>query len=174
MLKVFANKGETGAIPLNAENLNYNFNEVLNLIYPIGAIIIKDTDTDYSNYLGFSWQKVFAGKTLVGLDTSDSDFNSIGKTGGEKSHTLTLNEIPSHGHSQWVLNKNDNGYRKPSNVSNSSDIGTNGYAISLTNDFHSDDTKGWSHGTLSALKGGDQAHNNLQPYTVVAFWKRIE
>lgn len=174
MLKEFANKGDSGAIPINAENLNYNFDEVLNLIYPIGAIIIKDTDTDYSNYLGFLWQKVFVGKTLVGLDTSDNDFSIIGKTGGEKTHTLTLNEIPSHGHSQWVLNKNDSGYAKPANVSDTSDIGINGYAIATDNILHSKDTKGWSNGTLSALKGGDQAHNNLQPYTVVAFWKRVE
>lgn len=149
MLKIFANKGESGAIPLNAENLNYNFKEVLNLIYPVGAIIIKDSDTDYSNYLGFTWQKVFAGKTLVGLDISNSDFNFVGKTGGEKMHTLTIDEMPSHSHKlAWQ-------YTGMSGTT-AAIIGYDGneYAVSS--------------------RGGDQAHNNLQPYVVVAFWKRVE
>lgn len=149
MLKVFANKGEKGAIPLNAENLNYNFNEVLNLIYPVGAIIIKDSDTDYSNYLGFTWQKVFAGKTLVGLDSSDSDFNVIGKTGGEKTHTLTIDEMPSHSHKLTWLYTGMSG-----TTSSVLAYDGNEYAVSS--------------------RGGDQPHNNLQPYEVVAFWKRVE
>lgn len=149
MLKIFANKGETGAIPLNAENLNYNFNEVLNLIYPVGAIIIKDSDTDYSNYLGFSWQKVFAGKTLVGLDASDSDFNLIGKTGGEKTHTLTIDEMPSHSHKlAWQY---------------SGTSGTTSAVLAYDGNEYA-----------VSSRGGDQAHNNLQPYEVVAFWKRVE
>lgn len=155
MLKIFANKGETGAIPLNAENLNYNFNEVLNLIYPIGAIIIKDSDTDYSNYLGFSWQKVFAGKTLVGLDTSDSDFNLIGKTGGEKTHTLVADEIP------------------PLNIFAPGEL--SGQNFAYLNNY--DGTNGSSIGTTPIGKTKltpAVPHNILQPYKVVAFWKRVE
>ncbi len=149
MLKEFANKGDSGAIPINADNLNYNFDEVLNLIYPIGSIIIKADSGDYSNYLGFSWQKVFAGKTLVGLDTSDNDFSIIGKTGGEKTHTLTIDEMPSHSHSF--------------NWSYAGSSGTNSAVIGYTgNEF-----------TISST-GGNQPHNNLQPYAVVAFWKRVK
>lgn len=35
------------------------------------------------------------GKVAVGKDTNDTDFNTLGKTGGEKEHTLTLSELPA-------------------------------------------------------------------------------
>lgn len=42
------------------------------------------------------------GKVVVGLDETDTDFNSLGKTGGNKTHTQTVNEMPSHTHSTTV------------------------------------------------------------------------
>lgn len=40
------------------------------------------------------------GKTPVGFDVSQSEFNSLGQIGGAKTHTLTTNEMPSHTHTQ--------------------------------------------------------------------------
>ena len=93
------------------------------------------------------------GKVTIGQDTIDTDFNTIGKTGGEKEHTLTIDEMPAHNH-------NLNGYTDM--VSNTGNEyyktvkGSNSYGIGNTKN-----------------SGGDQAHNNLQPYQVVAYWKRI-
>lgn len=56
-LKIFKNKGESGAIPLSAENLNYNFQEVLNLVCPVGKVEIFYDNDDHSNYLGFTWKR---------------------------------------------------------------------------------------------------------------------
>lgn len=39
------------------------------------------------------------GKVPVGLDSSDTDFDALGETGGAKTHTLSSSEIPSHSHS---------------------------------------------------------------------------
>lgn len=38
------------------------------------------------------------GKSLVGLDVDDADFNEVGKTGGSKTHTQTWSEMPQHTH----------------------------------------------------------------------------
>src|SRR5690606_2005011 len=38
------------------------------------------------------------GRTIVGVDPGDSDFNDRGKTFGAKTHTLTVSEMPSHSH----------------------------------------------------------------------------
>ena len=84
------------------DNINFTLKEtcsLINLLYPIGQIIIKGDNADYSNWLGFTWERTAVGKVLVGLDTADTDFNAIGKIGGEKTHTLIVDEMPAHNHS---------------------------------------------------------------------------
>lgn len=148
-LKIFKNKGESGAIPLNAENLNYNFNEILNLLNPIGRGFIDFTNTDYSNYLGFTWERELVGMTAVGLDTTQTEFNSVGKIGGEKTHTLTVSEMPKHSHNALIGGDGDK------------------YAASFV-------TNGNNLYYVPTNEAGDnQPHNNLQPYKVVSYWKRI-
>lgn len=136
--------------PYNAETFNAMQNKLLNSIYPIGSIIIKDDATDYSSYLGFSWEKVFAGVTLVGLDTTQEEFNEIGKKGGEKTHTLTIDEMPKHRH----------GIRTSSSSGGQVDNMPWGAAQA-------------TQPTNTEYSGGSQPHNNLQPYQVVAYWKRV-
>lgn len=86
------------------------------------------------------------GKVPVGLDSSDTDFNTIGKTGGEKTHQLTINEMPSHNHPGIFRYTNQTG------------IYSRLY-------LGSDGTKLNNEGKA----GGDQPHNNLQPYEVNNF-----
>lgn len=89
------------------------------------------------------------GKVPVGLNSSDTDFDILGKTGGEKSHKLTINEMPAHSH---LLDDYFEGAGGTTGV----------WAIrSIAN------LSGFKHGTES--KGGDQAHNNLQPYIVLNY-----
>ena len=158
----FKNKPDTET-PINAPNLNYNFNEVLNLIYPIGAIMIRADNIDYSDYLGFEWERTLVGKAPVGIDSDDTDFNVIGKIMGEKKHTLTVDEMPSHKH-QVLMSYTPNSEHTHSN-------GT--YAASFSEGANPSD------GTYSSLDdrisntGGNQPHNIIQPSQIVAFWKRI-
>jgi microcystin-dependent protein len=51
--------------------------------------------------LGFgTWAAFGAGRVLVGLDAGDVDFDTVEETGGAKTHTLTVDEMPSHTHTQ--------------------------------------------------------------------------
>lgn len=88
------------------------------------------------------------GKISVGLDSSDSDFNTVGKTGGEKEHTLTIAEMPSHNHAQRL---GDNG----------TITGSGSYDWSM-----SDTARNYDGSDLAQSTGGNQPHNNLQPYQV--------
>lgn len=89
------------------------------------------------------------GRTLVGKDSTDTDFNELGKTGGEKTHTLTVDEMPSHKH-ELIVNKQQGG-------ANAALQPTWGTAFSSTDS-----------GSILAT-GGDQPHNNLQPHIVTNF-----
>ena len=101
---------------------------------------------------------------LVGRDTSDSDFNTILKTGGEKTHKLSVDELARHGHSV-------------------KDTGT-GWAVGSPSDKKGDPwgVAGYGQGTdatqgynflTAGENGNNQPHNNLQPYIVVYRWRRI-
>ncbi len=102
----------TGETPLNAGNLNQmqdNIEEaiegMLKLTFPIGSTYITQTDTNPSTILGFgTWERV-KGRVLVGLDENDEDFNKIGKIGGEKKHTMSINELVKHNHSMVGIPK---------------------------------------------------------------------
>lgn len=92
------------------------------------------------------------GRTIVGLDTDDTDFNTIGKTLGEKTHTLTVAEMPEHNHKQSL----DGG--------NSGNSGNAAYSWSIPANqyFYTGDD-------LTGKTGGSQPHNNIQPSFVATY-----
>ena len=90
--------GETIATAERMKHIEDGIADLYNAIFPVGQIVIKGDNEDYSNWLGFTWERTAVGKVLVGIDSTDTDFNEIGKTGGKKTHTLTINEMPSHNH----------------------------------------------------------------------------
>ena len=92
------------------------------------------------------------GRISVGLDSSDTDFDTLGKTGGKKTHTLTIDEIPAHTHNLTY---------------NTSGAGANtGGTVALGNT---------STTSLFATlpTGGSKEHNNLQPYIVLNYIIKI-
>ena len=94
-----------------------------------------------------------AGRVPVGLDAGQTEFNTLGKTGGAKTHTLTTAQIPDHRH---LLDQ---------------DGGNVGYATGSTNLRFS---VGWantrdSSNISTGWTGGGEAHPNLQPYIVLNY-----
>lgn len=130
--------------------------KLLQEAFPINKVEVFFDAEDHSNFLGFTWEMISQGRVPVGLDTSDTDFNEIGKTGGEKTHTLTVNEMPSHKHNVSFSTVLGNAEQRLALGANSGTTGTTGV-----------------YGTPTVNAGGNQPHNNLQPYIVMAFWKRI-
>lgn len=92
------------------------------------------------------------GRTIVGLDTDDTDFNTIGKTLGEKTHTLTVAEMPEHNHKQSL----DGG--------NSGNSGNAAYSWSIPANQYL-----YTGDDLAGKTGGSQPHNNIQPSFVAAY-----
>lgn len=148
--------GETIATAERMKHIEDGIADLYNAIFPIGQIVIKGDNEDYSNWLGFTWERTAVGKVLVGIDSTDTDFNTIGKTGGEKTHTLTVDEMPKHTHNLKTGAKT-NAWKEPNY--------TIGYQYQEASAIVS------SEGIENT--GENQPHNNLQPYQVVAYWKRI-
>jgi len=52
-------------------------------IYPIGSVYISVINKCPSELFGGIWERICEGKTLIGVDENDTDFNSPEKVGGE-------------------------------------------------------------------------------------------
>lgn len=149
----------TSTTPINTANLNNIENGIAglyNAIFPVGQIIIKGDNEDYSNWLGFTWERTAVGRVLVGIDSTDTDFNTIGKTSGTKKVTLTKNDLPKT--IGQALLYDSNAAEQSSQTDALMTQWSNKYRSGLYN--------------VVSEQGGE-AHNNLQPYQVVAYWKRV-
>lgn len=114
---------------------------------PIGTILVNISNTNPSTYIGGTWVAWGTGRVPVGVDTGQTEFNTVEKTGGEKTHVLTITEMPSHTHpvTQTFVTAGGVGVTAITYSANSSSTGP---------------------------QGGDGAHNNLQPYITCYMWKR--
>jgi len=132
-----------------------NVVEVLKKVYPVGCIYTSTVSTNPNTLFGFgTWSEYGQGRVLVGLDAGDTSFDTLGETGGEKAHTLTIGEMPAHKHKFGYTGGNTDATGLPYSV---------GKAIGH------DPSNAYSETTS---RGGDGSHNNLQPYIVVYFWQR--
>ena len=86
--------------------------------YPVGAIYISVAPTSPATLFGGTWQAFGAGQVMVGFNSGDSDFNAPEKTGGAKTHTLSVNEMPGHTHLQNSHNHTQNSHDHTQNSHN--------------------------------------------------------
>ena len=68
-------------------------------IYPVGSIYISVNNTNPGTFLGGTWVAFGQGRTWIGVNASDGDYNAAEKTGGSKTKTLAAANIPAHTHS---------------------------------------------------------------------------
>ena len=66
--------------------------------YPIGSIYLSTANINPSTFLGGTWESWGIGRTIVGVNSNDADFAKSEQTGGAKTVTLTLAQIPKHSH----------------------------------------------------------------------------
>ncbi len=130
-------------------------------IYPVGSIYLSVNSTNPSTLFGGSWEAFAAGKTLVGVDVNQEEFNEVQKTGGEKKHTLTLAEIPSHQHTMKFSGNWLNGVKGDQSRA-AYDVGIGNWGVTVQ----------YSEGEGN-YAGGGESHNNLQPYITIYMWKRV-
>lgn len=130
-------------------------------IWPVGSIFISVVSTNPATLLGYgTWTAFGAGRFLVGRDAGDADFNVAQETGGAKTHTLTTAEMPSHTHVQ--------------DAHSHTFSFTTGVGLGLLAGGAAAGTTATSSATaVNQSTGGGGAHNNLPPYIVCYFWRRV-
>lgn len=154
-------------------------------MYPVGSIYMSVTSTNPATYFGGTWVAWGSGRVPVGINTSDSNFNTVEKTGGASAVTLTASQMPSHTHTFTGSSTTTN-----SAGGHTHNIGrdTDGGAGSSRYTVHSAGTSGaqatsptssagaHTHSLTpkgkNANTGGGGSHTNLQPYIVCYMWKR--
>lgn len=134
--------------------------------YEIGDIYLTTRIGNPNTLLGYGTWELIPGKTLVCVDTSDTDFNTVKKTGGEKKHTLIVSEMPNHTHevkSGDGSNAEFMGYAPETNTIGGADH----YYIK-----YDGVTSAPERFITNSSTGGGQSHNNLQPYFTCYIWIR--
>lgn len=124
---------------------------LFDLIYPVGAVYISMNNTSPATLFGGSWTKV-EGKFLLGTSSAYPS----GSSGGEETHTLTVNEMPSHNHTFYLQRG-----------------GSTGEKTALLEWANSSQVSGWQSWQTDDT-GGGQAHNNMPPYLAVNIWYRVQ
>lgn len=118
----------------------------------IGQIIMSTTLNTQAKvieqYGGTSWTKI-EGRFLLGASSS----YPVNATGGEATHTLTINEMPSHSHRVAPVN-------------------TTGTSGSMQTTFKFGRLEANEGGLETDAAGGGQPHNNMPPYKAVYIWER--
>lgn len=125
--------------------------DLIDLFHPVGEYYeTSNIDFNPNTEWGGTWVEDTAGKTTVAKD--NGTFKTLGDTIGSETHTLTIEEMPNHTHTEKY-------------------VGVNWYQHGTSGDWN----------VSSALEpyretgntGGDKPHNNIQPSVVVIRWHRI-
>lgn len=165
--------------------------DLLDKVYPVGAVYISVSNTSPATLFGGTWEQIHDRFLL-----SSSDSYPLGGIGGEANHTLSVNEMPSHNHSQNSHSHETNTTSKTLTGEIYCEIDANGATGSLGNGIVSRGSTQKCSGTAGTINigsikidaththatnsvaptinatGGGQAHNNMPPYLVVNMWKR--
>lgn len=148
----FHRGGDSGGWNSTWKEVLYSI-DLLDNIYPVGAIYISVSSTSPATLFGGTWEQLKDTFILAAGDTY-----AAGSTGGEATHTLTVNEIPSHSHEVRHCSATGSG-------------GADAYLYASGGITQQKPTSG-RNGLWATYTGGGVAHNNIPPYLAVYMWKR--
>lgn len=126
--------------------------DVLNFVYPVGSIKMTTVNETPANSIGGIWERWGNGRMPIAIDENQAEFAECEQIGGEKEHSLSIDEIPAHTHSVTL---------ESSGTVTSLGFGVTSAAATEKKDVQTGST------------GGGKAHNNMPPFITCYFWKRI-
>ncbi len=161
-------------------------------VYPVGSIYMSINPVNPATLFGGTWEAWGSGRVPIGVNTSDSDFNTVEKTGGSKTQSYTpsgsnsggsvsgnalgVSEIPSHYHQ--LSRSNSGGGRTDWGLTGGGAHGgyvalVNGQTTTYLNTSSTGGSKSHAHGfTQPTFKGTQATLEKVQPYITCYMWKR--
>ena len=157
--------------------------DLLDFIHPVGSLYWSSNDTDPGILFGGTWQQIKDRFVLAAGDTY-----TVNATGGEKTHTLTIDEMPSHDHSfsgsashshdvifstapytdvVYWFRYQEHGVVGISPTTTEGREHTNATGSLIT------DSRTVTISGTTGSRGSGTAHNNMPPYIVKYCWERI-
>lgn len=158
--KLIAKLDNTG-VKTYGDSFKINNKSIFDMIYPVGSIYISVNNVNPSVLFGGTWEQI-QDRFLLGAGST----YSAGSTGGEATHTLTIDEMPGHNHEpanwMWAASKGEN---------------SGELHIPRVTD-HKGNTIEYVNGRSTQIQytsstGGSRPHNNMPPCLAVYIWKRV-
>lgn len=175
--------------------------ELTKSLYPVGSIYMSTTSTNPSTYFGGTWVAWGGGRVPVGINTGDTDFDTVEKTGGSKSYSashthttagvsLTVEQLPAHNHSASSDSAGGHTHKLKTQKTKWGASGSNNVMIDATSDYtalsNPTTTSSGSHSHTITVNntGSGKAHSHgntgsssvslssVQPYITCYMWKR--
>ena len=175
------------------DTIYMNGKNIIDLIYPVGSIYISVNSANPGTiFPGTTWIAFAEGETIIGVDSSDSDFKPVGKEGGNKTATLVTANLPSHNHTIPSMSgsttsggeHNHTGYYRTERVGSGDHtagylIGANGSPTNgPTQDNITSSTGTHTHNVTipadysTGNTGSATSFSLMNPYVTAYIWKR--
>lgn len=156
---------------LALEERTYEDTQIGEMFWTSKHFLTPESVAEYKGY--GTWKRAQQGRVAVGFSENPEDhidFRTHGKEYGAREHTLTVEEMPSHKHS------NDDIFNKFATRASESGLGsTDGTDYNNTNTemgISNLTSENWLQATEQE-RGGDKPHNNMQPSKTLDCWERV-
>ncbi len=146
--------------------LDYIVENINKTAYQVGDIFLSVNDTNPKKRFGGEWILISKGRTLVGVNPEEDEYNSSQKIGGKKEVILDIKNIPEHAHNIAAVNPSEQGF-VPSNGNNAK------YQLGFGTHIQGYPTKGWLNYIAMSSTGESEAFDIRQPYFTCYIWQKI-
>ena len=137
---------------------------------PIGTVLTTTNSANPSTYIGGIWERFAKGRTLVGVNESDSALSTANKAGG------STNPLSEHNHPLRMLQNGASAQTASTGVKYGLQFSDDKFwrigDLNLCDETNNSGPSGQTGG-IAKTKGNNANHANWQPFTTVYYWRRI-
>lgn len=175
-------KDENGKIISPVVNIKSIFDDegtpLLDIIYPVGSIYMSVKSTNPGTLFGGTWTAWGTGRVPIGINTNDTSFNTVEKTGGSKtasqSHTHSLSNAYAHLNINYVDNNPYFDFQQTDNITNWTENTRLNFIQHQDWSYINNHSEVSNQGinVAGSTTSSSVSVSTLQPYITCYMWKR--